>query len=117
MNNNSVQSSGDATKINPQDHGWGERSAIDYTLAMSVDPVQEDTNTTAKYEYNGDIGDIGPAAPELEATLFNTKFRVKAGEQIQHLMDFDVIVEGTEMVKRVEKVSHISHKFFFFCFN
>lgn len=103
-----VQYDANATqKASAQEFGWAERTPIDYASAQSKEPAQAFFHSEEKYEYGGDYGDVGPRVPDLEAKLFNTKYRVEAGDMLNHLMSFNVIVEGSEMVKRVESVSII----------
>lgn len=111
-----------------QELGWNEPTAIDYEAAASKQPLKPIIYTDTKYEYDGEMGDIGPKVssdrfavffrilhqrcnvtdtlireqnPELEAALFDTEFRVVEGEQIHQLRQYKVDMMGPVQVKEV----------------
>lgn len=93
----------------PQEHGWTEAEAYDYAAynktfkeiadenaqSSMEDPsvgIQgavgglrpgEWSGNAAVYEWEGEVGDIGPPHPDLEKQLFSSEFHVKAGIQFQ----------------------------------
>jgi ATP-dependent RNA helicase DDX3X len=95
----------DATpKVDPQAHGWVERTAYDYTAynksgkelqnaqadgeAPKVDAhygavggiaVGDWASNGAVYEWNDEYGEIGPSFKELELQLFGSDNHVKSG--------------------------------------
>ena len=82
----------DAVKKNPQEVGWVEKQAYDYDtynksskelfdegLATGGLGAEDWASNAAKYEWDKEYGDVGPAFPELEAQLFGGKFRMQSG--------------------------------------
>jgi ATP-dependent RNA helicase DDX3X len=91
-------------KVNPQDHGWAERTAYDYITynksskellggqsnggaqaagvnygaAGSIE-VSDWASNGAVYEWSDEYGEIGPAFPDLENQLFGSECHVKSG--------------------------------------
>lgn len=55
-----ADSSKEPVKKSAQELGWTAPTPIDYEAAKSKDPVQPSQQITAKYEYAGDVGDLGP---------------------------------------------------------
>jgi ATP-dependent RNA helicase DDX3X len=85
---------GDATapKKNPQEAGWVEKQAYDYEtynksskelfdegLAPGGLGAQDWASNAAKYEWDEEYGDVGPAFPELELQLFGSEHRMRTG--------------------------------------
>jgi ATP-dependent RNA helicase DDX3X len=81
-----------ALKKNPQEAGWVEKQPYDYDtynksskelLDEGVAPgglgAQDWASNAAKYEWDEEYGDVGPAFPELEAQLFGGEFRMRTG--------------------------------------
>ena len=60
--NDSGDADNDGGKKTAQDYGWDLPTDINYAEAASKNPVQPFYHTTGKYEYNGDVGDLGPEA-------------------------------------------------------
>lgn len=80
--NEMTNDSGDAgpveQKKTAQDLGWSLPVKIDYAAATSKDPVQPFYHTTNKYEYNGDVGDLGPKVSTFRESLqVNTVMKIQ----------------------------------------
>lgn len=81
-----------APKKNPQEAGWVAKQAYDYEtynksskelfdegLAPGGLGAQDWASNAAKYEWDEEYGDVGPAFPELEAQLFGGELRMRTG--------------------------------------
>lgn len=79
-------------KKNPQEVGWVEKQAYDYEtynksskelfdegLAPGGLGAQDWASNAAKYEWDEDYGDVGPAFPDLEKQLFGGEHRMRTG--------------------------------------
>jgi ATP-dependent RNA helicase DDX3X len=79
-------------KKNPQEAGWVEKQAYDYEtynksskelfdegLAPGGLGAQDWASNAAKYEWDEEYGDVGPAFPELELQLFGGEHRMRTG--------------------------------------
>ena len=64
-----------------QKQGWSERTPYDY--AEYADYKSADwAGIAARYEWDDEYGDVGPANEELEKMLFNNAFIVRAGQAL-----------------------------------
>ncbi len=61
---------------------WGEATPYDYEGLNSRDNTTWDGNARV-YEWDGEMGDVGPEYPELEIVLFG-----QPGEREHHGIDF-----------------------------
>lgn len=52
-------------EISPQQAGWAAPTKVDYEAAQAKEPVQPLLVTDLRYEFNGDIGDIGPKVRQV----------------------------------------------------
>jgi ATP-dependent RNA helicase DDX3X len=79
-------------KKNPQEVGWVEKQPYDYDtynksskelfdqgLAPGSLGAQDWASNAAKYEWDEEYGDVGPAFPELEAQLFGGEHHMRTG--------------------------------------
>jgi ATP-dependent RNA helicase DDX3X len=77
---------------NPQDAGWAAPEAYDYaTYNMTTKELHDESavggaakdwaSNSARYEWNDEYGDVGPAVPELERQLFGSEEHVRTGIQ------------------------------------
>lgn len=71
-----------------RERGWVEPQNFDYeaAVAKNADLVAKTTgdepmwaHKSRRYEFDQDLGDVGPEIPELEQELFLGKFRMSAG--------------------------------------
>jgi ATP-dependent RNA helicase DDX3X len=81
-----------ASTRNPQDAGWAAPEAYDYATYNRTTKELHDESTvggatkdwasnSARYEWNDEYGDVGPAIPELERQLFGSEEHVRTGIQ------------------------------------
>ncbi|RDL31369.1 p-loop containing nucleoside triphosphate hydrolase [Venustampulla echinocandica] len=113
----------------PQEHGWAAAEGYNYASynksfkeiaeenaqASMEDPsigIQgavgglrpgEWSSNAAVYEWEGDVGDIGPPHPDLEKQLFSSEHHVKAGIQFQNIAMLHVTQEGEVRIDPVRK--------------
>jgi ATP-dependent RNA helicase DDX3X len=79
-------------KKNPLELGWVAKQSFDYeTYNKSSKELYDEglapgglgagdwASNAAKYEWNDEYGDVGPAFPELEAQLFGGEHRMRTG--------------------------------------
>jgi ATP-dependent RNA helicase DDX3X len=87
-----VAESATPPKKNPQEAGWVEKQPYNYDtynksskelfdegLAPGGLGAQDWASNAAKYEWDEEYGDVGPAFPELEAQLFSGELRMRTG--------------------------------------
>lgn len=86
--------------IHAKSIGWDV--GIDSSLLY---PVLEWHCAGAKYEFVGDVGDIGPRNHELESQLFRKRFASMIGHEINQLSRFTVKVEGEAKIAICKDVS------------
>jgi ATP-dependent RNA helicase DDX3X len=95
---NNQDSKSKPTGADPAAAGWTKKVAYDYETynasgeearAAEERAAKEDGETgrwasnAAKYEWDEDFGDVGPANPRLEAQLFGDEHITRAGQQVQ----------------------------------
>ncbi|TKA81621.1 hypothetical protein B0A49_01255 [Cryomyces minteri] len=95
-----------AATTKAREAGWAPTSAYDYDTYNASTKGDKDglgevgpawASTAAKYEWNEEYGDVGPAVPALEAQLFNHEFVMRAGSAIKSL-EFTVTVESPNAI-------------------
>lgn len=99
-----VETTDAAPKVDPQSHGWVERTAYDYTNYNKSGKELQDAQASggasmsdihygavggvavgdwasngAVYEWNDEYGDVGPRFEDLEKQLFGSDNHVKLG--------------------------------------
>lgn len=85
--------------------GWTEATAYNYdqfTRAGGSDATFH--GNAARYEWQGEYGDVGPENPALLNELFGGEFQMRRGEHLQQL-ELEVTVAGEDRIVPVTDVS------------
>ncbi|PKY07867.1 DEAD/DEAH box RNA helicase [Aspergillus campestris IBT 28561] len=98
-----------------REKGWVAPESYDYAK-YTYDPLkkpEEQQNlddqaptwaaNAAKYEWNDEYGDVGPANAQLEEMLFRSEFINRAGFKLGNLQNIEVVAESRERPNPVKK--------------
>ena len=87
------------------DKGWAQRTALDYEAIKDLKISDSGYHgAAARYEWDGDFGDVAPEFPELEEKLFHDSFQQRKGEHVSAL-EVDVEITGPEYPEPIASVS------------
>ncbi|CAG8926361.1 unnamed protein product [Penicillium salamii] len=84
-----------------RDKGWTDPVPFAYSELNSRDDQREWAGIAARYEWDQEYGEVGPAHPELEEQLFRGSLIPRAGSKLEDLNNFKVNVESTDAIEAV----------------
>ncbi|KAL1860407.1 hypothetical protein VTK73DRAFT_7353 [Phialemonium thermophilum] len=94
---------GDQAKAEGDKNGdWGEAQPYNYEEYSAAAPVKWDSSARV-YEYNGEIGEVGPEYPELELQLFgDPEKRTSHGIDFTKIASIEVVQEGPVRINPIK---------------
>lgn len=90
-------------------HGWAAPIPVNHETyaAQGIDHATWQ-GASARYEWKDEYGDVTPRVPQLEEILFRGNNRVRVGENIDALEEFEVSVDGAARLDHITEVGTLS---------
>ncbi|KAJ5464263.1 DEAD/DEAH box RNA helicase [Penicillium sp. IBT 31633x] len=84
-----------------REKGWTDRVPYEYAELTNNKDHRDWAGIAVRYEWKDDYGDVGPAVPELEQQLFHSDLISRAGDKLDELNSYKVVIESPNEVKAV----------------
>ncbi|KAF2839154.1 DEAD-domain-containing protein [Patellaria atrata CBS 101060] len=113
----------ESAEVRAKNFGWVDPEPFKYDLFNEVNVKPKDgrdfkdddelkdgvifrsqawTDTTTKYEFTGEIGEVGERIPTLEKALFNEETVAKPGEHVEAYEVYKIVIEGPKFISPID---------------